>query len=59
MTERNLWDAVICRAIKDYKKGVDRLKVVKWIGTKDFYTVCEFAGYDPEWVILKIGQALK
>lgn len=49
--ERQLWAMVITQARADIRAGGDLAgKVKKWIGSRDFVTVCERAGIEPDQV---------
>ena len=47
--ERQLWAQVIIQARADIRAGGDLAgKVRRWIGSRDFVTVCERAGLEPD-----------
>ena len=58
--EQGLWRAVLHRALLDIKgttllhaPGATELTITQtigWIGSQDFFTVCNLAGYDPHYV---------
>lgn len=46
--ERQLWAQVIIQARADVRAGGELAgKVKRWIGSRDFVTVCEYAGTEP------------
>ena len=69
MNELSLWRSVLAQAFRDYisydprvtsfKKYQEYKEVKKWfnLGSKDFRTVCLYAGYDPQFVYEKFLAA--
>lgn len=59
--EINLWRCVIRQAIMDLgTKGHDRETALEWFGgTRDFYTVCDFANYEPSYIQRLINEMVK
>lgn len=56
--EHNLWWAVIRQAADDVKSSLDdkRERVLRWLDSKDFITVCGYAGADPEYITVRIKK---
>jgi hypothetical protein len=61
LSESALWRAVLAQAISDtaHKAHTQRLEIVKWIGTNDFVTVCDFAEIDNEIIKEQIENILR
>lgn len=62
--EQRLWAAVILRALEDassrsWKMRYERDDAIAWFQTRDFRTVCDYAGLDPQWVLENIPRVLK
>ena len=56
--ERFLWLSVIEQALRDVRRGatsgrpgIDHRAAKAWIGTWDFFAVCDLAGMDPAYVM--------
>lgn len=69
--ERALWGAVVNQGIVEALwprtrkhgnssgvSGIDKDRARRWIGSRDFRTVCFLAGYDPEFVANRVTPLL-
>jgi hypothetical protein len=58
--EKRLWNAVLLLAAQDARsaKAPLRAETAAWLSTKDFETVCEWAGQSPETIKQAIEKIL-
>ena len=64
--EARLWRAVLAQAIADARTSsakkterFEKARALFWFGTKDFATVCDYAGFEPSVARKKIAEALE
>lgn len=61
LAEKRLWNAVLLLAAQDARsaKAALRAETHAWLLTRDFVTVCEWAGHSPDGIRQAIERILK